>query len=298
MRALRDLQIFVRTAETGSLSAAARRLDLTPAAASAALKRLEAEMDVPLFVRSTRSLRLTSEGAVFLQHCQQALQTLADGRDAATTGRAVVRGVLQISVPSDLGRNLLLPWLDEFLAAHPQVQLRVQLADRIADVYREPVDIALRYGQPPDSNLVALPLAPDNSRVLCAAPDYLARVGAPRHPRELARHNCLCYLVGEYVHDRWRFLRGGRETTVQVAGDRVSDDGDAVRRWAVAGRGIAYKSRLDVAADLEAGRLARLCPDWEGEPAPLNLVCADRRQLNPAVRVLRQFLAERCAALE
>jgi DNA-binding transcriptional LysR family regulator len=297
MKMLRNLDIFLRTAEAGSLSAAARQLDLTPAAASAAIKRLEAELDAPLFARSTRSLRLTPKGEVFLQHCRRALQLIADGREAVMTGGSVVRGVLQLSVPSDLGRNVVLPWVDEFQAAYPRVQLRLQISDRIADVFRQPVDIALRYGPLPDSSLVALPVAPDNRRVLCAAPSYLTRAGTPETPAALADHNCLCFMLGEYVHDRWRFFREGREMSVQVSGDRFSDDGDAVRRWVVAGRGVAYKSALDEAADLRAGCLVRLCGEWTGESAPLNLICADRRHIGPAVKKLRAFLTERCGLL-
>jgi len=297
MKALQDLSLFVCTAEAGSLSAAARRLDLTPAAASAALKRLEAELQVPLFVRSTRSLRLTPEGERFLQHCQQALQLLNDGREAIATGRDVVGGLLQISAPSDLGRQHLLGWLDAFQALHPQLRLRLQLSDRLAGLHREPVDIALRYGTPPDSSLVALPLAAHNRRVLCAAPAYLARAGAPYAPADLAQHNCLCFVLGDELHDRWRFWREGHELSVAVQGDRVSDDGDAVRRWALAGHGIAYKSALDVAEDLRAGRLVALCSEWQTEPAPLVMLCADRRQLNPAVKRLREFLQQRCAGL-
>jgi len=249
-----------------------------------------------LFVRFTRSLRLTQEGEIFLQHCRQGLQAFADGHNLLADGDATVRGTIQISLPSDLGRNLILPWLDDFQARHPQLQMRVQLSDRIAGVYRQPIDIALRYGLPPDSSLVVLPVAPDNRRVLCASPAYLARTGTPKTPTALIGHNCLCYLLGDAIHDRWRFVRGGREESVRVRGNRVSDDGDAVRHWAVAGHGIAYKSALDVADNLHAGRLTALCPEWRGEAAPLNLVCADRRQINPAVRELREFLAARCAA--
>ena len=104
-------------------------------------------------------------------------------------------------------------------------------------------------------------------------------------------------MLSEYVHDRWRFIRDGKEMTVQVSGDRIADAGDAVRRWAVAGEGIAYKSALDVAGDLAAGRLIRLCPGWQGETTPLNLVCSDRRRISPMVQKLRAFLSQQCTAL-
>jgi DNA-binding transcriptional LysR family regulator len=297
MKALQDLTLFVCTAEAGSLSAAARRLDLTPAAASAALKRLEAELGAPLFVRSTRSLRLTPEGERFLDHARQALQLLHDGRDAVAQGGEVVRGLLQLSAPSDLGRHHVLGWLDAFQARHPGLRLRLQLSDRLAGLHREPVDLALRYGTPRDSSLVALPVAPDNRRVLCAAPQYLARAGTPQSPQALAQHNCLSFVLADDLHDRWRFRRDGRELAVTVQGDRLADDGEVVRRWALAGHGIAYKSALDVADDLAEGRLVALCTDWQTEPAPLVLLCADRRQLRPAVRMLHAWLVERAAAL-
>lgn len=297
MNTLRDFQLFLLVADYGSLSAAARQLDITPAAASVALKRLEAEVGVRLFLRSTRSLRLTDEGLIFLEHCRQAVQMLNDGRAAAQTGAAALRGVLQLSIPSDFGRNVMLPWLDEFQSLHPELTLRLLPTDRMADIYRQPVDLAFRYGKLPDSALVALPVAPGNRRILCAAPAYIERHGAPQQPQDLARHNCLCFLLGDYVHDRWRFFQGEQELSVQVAGNRISDDGDVARRWALAGQGIAYKSALDVADDLAAGRLLRLCPDFVGEHAPLHLLCADRRQISPLVTALREFVAARCAAL-
>ena len=156
-------------------------------------------------------------------------------------------------------------------------------------------DLAIRYGRLADSGLVALPLLPDNRRVLCAAPAYLARAGNPASPADLARHNCLRYQLADEVHERWHFVRAREEISVAVSGDRVSDDGDAVRRWAVAGFGIANKSHLDVIADLRSGRLVRLCPEWRGEAAPLSLICADRRQLSPTVALLRDYLRQCCA---
>lgn len=297
MKALIELEFFVRAADGGSFSAAARSLDLSPAAASAAIKRLEAELQTRLFVRSTRSLRLTPDGERFLQHCRVALQALGEGEQALRGGGAALRGNLQLSMPSDLGRNLVLPWLDDFLAAHPALRLRVQLSDRLADVYREPVDLALRYGAPADSALVALPLVPQNRRVACASPGYLAKRGRPQHPQELRGHDCLRFLLSDDLHARWRFHGAAGDSVVVVDGDRVSDDGDAVRRWAVAGRGIAYKSWLDVCGDVQAGRLEVLLREWRGESAPLNLICADRRLLSPAVHALREFLVTRCAQM-
>ncbi len=292
-----DLQLFVRTAETGSLSAAARLLDVSPAVASAALKRLEQQLQVRLLARSTRSLRLTPEGELYLVHARLALQSLEEGHQQLVGSQEGICGVLQLSAPSDLGRNTLLPWLDAFQDEHPQLQLRLLLADRVADLFREPVDIALRYGAPEDSSLVALPVAPENRRVLCASPSYLARHGSPRSVEELHQHNCLLYMLHGRAYDRWHFQDGKREVLMNVAGDRVCDDADVTRRWAVAGRGVVYKSWLDVAEDVCEGRLQVLLPNWLGEPTPLYLVCAHRAQLSKAVHLLREFVQLRCQRL-
>lgn len=297
MRGMQDLEVFVRTAERGSVSAAARELGLSPAVASLAIKRLEDELDSVLCLRSTRSLRLTQAGERFLTHARQLLDTYQQARAALHPEGALLRDSLHLSMPSDFGRNLALGWLDQFQQQHPDVQLRLSVSDRLSDMYREPVDLAIRFGQPPDSSLVALPLAADCRRMLCASPDYLAHHGQPDSPQALTGHNCLCFMIGERLHNRWHFWRDGQLHTQQVHGDRSADDADVVRRWAVAGHGIVYKSQLDLAPDLAAGRLVTLCHDWQGEPAPLYMLCADRRQLSPTVRLLREFLQEKCQGL-
>ena len=298
MKALADLRVFVSAADLGSLSAAARALDLSPAVASAALKRLESELDTRLFVRSTRSLRPSPEGERFLVHAREALRVLDEGSQALRDDHATLRGELRLSAPSDFGRNLLLPWLDRFLIAHPDLRVRVQLSDRIADIHRHPVDIALRYGPLPDSSLVALPVAATNRRVLVAAPAYLARHGSPSTPAALSSHNCLRFMLSDELHTKWNFTSAdGRRIEIHAQGDRASDDGEAVRRWALAGVGIAFKSWLDAASDIRAGRLQVLCADWRGEDSPLYLVSADRRAISPAIQRLHAFLVECCDEL-
>jgi len=297
IRNLQDLAIFAATAEHGSLSSAARQLDISPAVASAGLKRLEADLDTALFVRTTRSMRLTLAGERLLARTRPLLDGLREAEEELEAGHDKVEGQLQISMPSDLGRHVVLPWLNDFQARHPNVRLRLQLTDRLADIYREPVDIALRFGKPPESSMVALPLLEHNPRVLCAAPAYLARRGAPASPHELASHNCLCFMHDETINDRWRFRKGGEEIEVTVQGDRVAGDSEIVRRWALAGLGLCYRSRIDVQADLASGRLRLVCPEWEGNNVPLYMVLANRKQVSPAVRVLREFLVGRMQGL-
>lgn len=291
-----DLQLFVRTADSGSLSAAARGLDVSPAVASAALKRLEASLSVRLFVRSTRSLRLTAEGALYLPYAQDVLATLSEGQARVRGEDAELRGVLQVAAPSDLGRHLLLPWLTEFRATHPKLQLRLRLSDQVADVFRDPVDIAFRLGRFDDASYVALPLLPGNRRVLAAAPGYLARHGTPTSLEALKDHHCLLYQLAGRAYDRWNFEADGRRVVVPVRGNMICDDADVVRRWAVAGEGIVFKSWLDLREDVRAGRLQVLL-DGAGDSLPLNLVCPHRKQFSPAIRQLHALFERRLQPL-
>ena len=304
MDRLSPLQLFIAVAEAGSFSAAARRLDLGPVQASATIARLERELGVRLFERSTRRLRLTEAGEQWLPHARQMLAAWEDGQVALREAAGVdapLSGRLRVSLPSDLGRQQLWRWIEDFIAAEngPGLQLELRLSDRLADLVQEPVDYAVRYGEPPDSSLVALQLAPGNRRVLCASPDYIARHGQPSTPAELSDQCCLRYVLGDSVHARWRFTSPtGEAVAVEVGGSRVADDGNLVRQWALAGLGIAYKSALDVADDLAEGRLVALLPGWLGEAAPLHWMAVGRHRMTPPLRRLAAELRRRCEALQ
>jgi len=297
MTRIADLELLVRTADLGGLTAAARALDWSPAAASAAVKRMEADWGVPVFVRSTRSLRLSPEGERLLPHVRAALQSMTAARTAAGTARSALSGELQLALPSDLGRHIVLPWLDSFQREHPALALRLHLSDRNSDLLRTPIDVALRYGDPPVDTQVALPLVPGNRRVLVAAPGYIARYGTPAMPADLARHETLRFMLSDRMPATWKLQVGEQWLKVDVSGRRCANDGEVVKRWAIAGLGIAYKSWLDVAPEVAAGRLVHLNPHWGGEPAPLNLVVTGRRQLNAAVRALHAHLLREFSAL-
>lgn len=295
---LDDLALFVRSAALGGFSGAAREADLLPGQVSAAIGRLERALDVRLFARSTRSLRLTAEGERYLPYAQEALQALRDGEERLHSARAgELRGLLQISAPSDFGRNVLLAWLAAFRREHPALQLRLVFSDHVSDVFREPVDVAFRYSPGTDASFIALPLAPENRRVLVASPAYLERRGAPANVQDLARHDCLPWTRGDRAHDLWTFTEDGERRQLRVRAGLQAGDGDIARRLALEGEGIAYKSWLDVAEDVRAGRLVRLLPQVLGEPAPLHLVCPHRKQFSPAVQRLHARVRERCDAL-
>ena len=297
MSHLEDIRFFVQAARFSSLSEAARRMDVSPAAASATLKRLEAELGLKLMVRTTRNLRLTQAGEVFLTQCAQGLQLIQQAREHLQQDHSSIAGVVQISLPSNLGRQVVLPLLRDFRQRYPKVELRIQLTDRLVEMHREPIDVVLRYGKPADSSLVALPIAQHNRRVLCATPAYLNKFGTPLAPVDLRQHACLCFQLSGRIYNRWTFDRGGRTEVIEVSGPIVSDDGDAIRLFGLMGEGIIYKSAIDVMDDVKQGLLIPLCTDWQGEAVPLYLACADRSQLRPVVKLLREFLMQRLQAL-
>ncbi|MGP9545947.1 LysR family transcriptional regulator [Psychrobacter sp. AOP7-B1-25] len=298
MKNLQDLHIFIETARLGSLSACARHLDLSPAVVSAAIKRLEAEVETVLFVRSTRRLRLTSKGEQYLKHCRDAVAILDNAYAGLHDNDAELTGTIRLSASSDLGRNLILPWLDDFIDLHPKVTVQLHMSDSYVDLYGQQIDLALRYGAPKDSSLVALPIVLNNRPVLCASKGYLSKIdkgiGIPKMPEDLLKYNCLCLGHDEKYLSEWTFEKEGKTKRVAVAGNRRSKDGDVVRRWAVAGKGIALKSHLDIAGDLKAGRLVEVeLNGWQVANYPLYLICPERRLIDPLFNAVKEYLIKR-----
>lgn len=291
---LADLRLLVQVAHTGSLTAASRVLGGTPAAASAALKRMETQLGVRLFERSTRAMRLTDQGQTLLGYAQRALELLAEGESQLDASRAALVGTLRVAAPSDLTRRVLMPWFDEFLLAHPGVQLVLSVGDRPLDLLRDELDLAIRYGPLADSRLVARKLATARP-VLCASPDYLRRHPAPQTPQDLQGHNCLTFHRAGRRQRVWRFERDGQWTDVRIDGDRTADDASLARQWALAGVGITFKSELDVQSDLDAGELVQLLPHWNTEPYPLHALLPSGRFVPARVRALVDHLAAKFA---
>jgi DNA-binding transcriptional LysR family regulator len=291
-----DLKVLVQTARGGTLTAAARALGITPAAASATLKRLEAQLGTRLFERSTRAMRLTPQGQILLDYAARAFELLDEGESQVDADRATLVGTVRVAAPSDLTRNLLLPLFDDFMAANPGLQLQLSVADRVLDVMRDEVDVAIRYGALADSRLVARTLAA--ARPVCSAsPEYLRLRGTPRTPQDLLQHNCITFDRGGRRHRGWRFCRDGQWTEVRVDGDRSVDDASLAREWALAGRGVILKSEIDQRRDLESGALLPLLTDWQTEPYPLHALLPSGRFVPNRVRALVDFLAARFEAL-
>jgi DNA-binding transcriptional LysR family regulator len=293
---LEDLQVVLKVAEFRSITAAATNLDMRTATASAALKRVESALGAELFVRTTRQLRLSSAGERYIPQCEQALLMLDQARQNMKEELDIVDGELRISVSSDLGRNLVMPWLDEFMDTYPNVSLRTNISDSNIDYYRDSVDMALRYGSPDDANLYGFKIC-NVPALLCATQAYLDENGTPEHPHDLASHNGLFYQLYDIIHDVWEFSHDGTEFKIKMSGNRASNDGDLVRRWCVAGKGVAVKSCLDMSADLLSGKVISVLPEFKPRPTELWLICPSRQSITPAVRLLRDSFREKAAGI-
>ena len=293
---IEDLDLFIRIADSESITEAAAQLEITSATASAALKRLEAQLDAQLFVRSTRQLRITSEGERFLQYSRSALDTIEKGISAINSFKGEIGGTVRISISSDLGRNIVTPWLDEIMHLHPNLALNIHIQDSLSDFYMDRVDVALRYGEPQDSTMVAFKIA-EVDTIVCASPNYLKNFGSPKQPNDLLEHNCLFYQLDGKLHDSWKFQKEKNKFKVKVSGNRACNDGELVKRWAVAGKGIALKSRLDISQELKTNRLIQVLADYRTPSISLWLICPSKKQVTPAVLLLRELFRDKCIQL-
>ncbi len=293
---IEDLEVVLKISELGSITAAATHLDMQSATASAALKRVEAALGAELFIRSTRQLRVSSAGERFLPLCAQSLEQWQHAKQAVTTDNETISGEMRIAVSSDLGRNVIAPWLDAFMAEHPDITLRMHLSDSNIDFYRDAMDMALRYGEPTDSNLYGFKIC-NVPRLLCASPEYLKQHPAPQHPNDVLQHNALFYQLGGILNDVWLFQGEQRTFKIRPTANRAANDGEMVRRWCVSGRGLAVKSALDIAEDLLSGRLIALMPDYRVATGELWLICPSRQIITPSMRLLRDTLRDKTHAL-
>ncbi|AVJ29611.1 LysR family transcriptional regulator [Achromobacter spanius] len=284
-----ELLLVVELARAGGMSAAARELDVTPAAVSKRLAQIEARLGVRLFNRSTRRLSLTAEGEVYLENARRILGEIEDLDALIASRQAAPRGLLKVNAPLGFGRSYIAPAIAEFAQQYPEVSLQLQLTDRPADFVREAFDVAVRFGDLPDTSLIARKIAP-NRRLVCASPGYLKKHGIPITPHDLARHQCIVLRQNEAAYGLWRFTRGRRSETVKVRGNLSSNDGEVTLTWGLAGLGILQRAEWDLARYLRSGRLVQVLEDYALPQADIYAVFPERHHLSAKVRVFVDFL--------
>ena len=288
MDKFRQIETFVEVVARGSLSAAARAEGIAPAMIGRRLDALEGRLGVKLLQRTTRRLALTDEGAAFLEDCQRILAELEEAESAAAERSARATGRLLVSAPAGFGRQHVAPLLPSFLAEHRELTVNLNLTDRLVDVVGEGVDVAIRIASLNDSSLVGAKLA-DNHRVVVGTPAYLKRHGTPRVLADLARHNCLA-ISSEGSQRGWTFLDKGKPVTVKVTGNMECNDGAVLHAWALAGKGLAWRSMWEVGAQIASGELCTVLDDYAAPGNDIYAVFAERRHLPLRIRSFVDFL--------
>ena len=286
---LESIKLFVRVVDLGSITSGGRDLRLTPAVASKRIKELEARLGTRLLNRTTRKLVPTEAGRLFYEQARAAVGILdeAEATLAGLEGRP--RGTIRVTAPLGLGRRLIAPLVPKFCALYPEVEIRLRLSDRRVDLFEEELDLALFLGQPRDSALKMRKIA-DCPRLLCAAPDYLARAGWPQLPEDLMQHNCLLLRYPRSPEYFWVLDTPRGPQKLEVSGRFDADEADVLLDWALDGQGIVMKPRFEVARHLASGALVELLPETPPQPAVFGGLYPHRKLQDPKVQRFLDFV--------
>lgn len=261
MSKIDDMALFVHVVKAKGLAAAGRKLGLSPASMTARLSQLEKRYGTRLLTRNTRSITLTDSGERFYNGCLRVMEEVENAENMLQESQECLRGNLRLSATSDFGRQYLTPALAEFINLHPNVSPHLNISDGLINIIDQGIDIAFRYGNLPDSNLISRPLY-KTRRVLCASPEYIKLYGMPHHPKELLKHRCLVLeRKGEPLND-WLFNVDNDILSLKVNPHLSCSDGEVVRRWAYQGHGIAFKSLIDIKKDLSNGKLVLVLDEF------------------------------------
>lgn len=294
MDTLEAMRVFAAVVDRSGFSAAADALDLSTTSVTRQVAALEKRLGTRLLNRTTRRVSLTSAGAAYYQRAVQLLAELDDIEAAVGAQAMAPSGVLRINAPVSFGIARLGPLLAGYRARHPQVRLDLSLGDRLVDIVEEGFDVAIRITRQPAPNLIARKLA-DARLLLCASPDYLARAGTPATPEALSQHACLAYSYWA-GGDEWTLHGPDGDVRVHIDGCLRANNGDVLREAALAGMGIVLQPDFVVGADLAAGRLVPVLPEWSVPPIGIHAIYASRSHLAPKVRSFIDYLVEALAA--
>jgi DNA-binding transcriptional LysR family regulator len=285
------LQIFVKVAELGGFAAAARDLGLSPPGVTRAVAGLEDRLGARLFVRTTRSVRLTETGTRFLDDAKRILMDLAEAEEAAVGSHAAPRGELRITAPVLFGRLYVAPILGDYLDQYPQVNAETMFVDRVVNMMDEGLDVAVRIGDLPDSSLSAIRVGTVR-RVMFASPDYLARHGTPQRPHDLKGHRLIHSLAVGAGGD-WTFQDKGKALSIKVNQRLRMNTNDAVIELALRGWGLSRLMSYQVAAHLSEGQLQTVLEEFETTPLPIHVLHGQGRRVSAKVRSFVDHMAER-----
>ncbi|MEQ8233542.1 MAG: LysR family transcriptional regulator [Gammaproteobacteria bacterium] len=297
MKDLDDLRLFLAISEDGGFAAAARRLGLSPAAATRRIAALEASLATRLFTRSTRHVAPTQEGLLLAEHARAIVAAVDAAEEALGAGRTEPRGRLRVLARAGVGRHIVVPLLGAFRARYPAIDIALELTEqRVLDPTAHGCDVAVTIGHLDDSALVARRIFATDSLV-CASPAYLARYGSPHTPQALSAHTCLTINAVEGAAT-WRFSRGREQCRVRIRAPLAINDADALLACAREGLGILLVADWFVHTALASGELVRILPEYQVEPrgTPITALYPSRSYLPLKARVFVDFLVEQCRA--
>jgi len=290
-----DLAFFSTLAVSGSLSAAARELGLTAAAVSKHLTQMEHRAGVPLVNRTTRRMMLTPEGELYLAHARRILDEIDELAELLGSAKENPKGLLRVNATLGFGRSHIAPAISRFVTKYPQVSVQLQLSVTPPPLTDDAFDVCIRFGEPPDTRVVARRLAA-NRRLLCAAPSYIASHGMPQTARDLTRHNCIGIRQGDEAYGIWRLTSGrgaSRKTeAVRINGTLTTNDGEIAVKWALEGHGILMRAEWDLKQYLVDGSLVQVLPDHDTPNADIFAVYSQRHQMSSRIRAFVDFIAE------
>lgn len=286
---IENLKLFLLIIDKGGLAAAGREMGLSPTTVTDRLAALEKHYNACLLTRTTRSISLTDEGRDLMVGAKRILAEVEETETRIRLGIEKISGRIHISAPNDLGKNIIVPILDQFMYENPEISIELTLADGYVDIVSKGIDLALRYGELPDSSLKTLKIGL-NQRIVCASPKYFKLNGIPKHPDDLKHHNCLLMRFGGITDQDWLFSIGNKDLTYRVSGNRIADDGDQIRQWCINGYGLALKSFWDIQVDLIEGRLMTALEEFSLKPNSLQMVYPAGAIQPRRVRALMVFL--------
>ena len=289
MDRLKQIESFVSVAARGSLTAAAHAEGVAPAVIGRRIDALEERLGVKLLVRTTRKITLTHEGSAFLEDCQRLLADLANAEASVSAGGVKASGYLRVTAPAGFGRRHVAPIVPRFIEQHPDVNVSLNLSDRVVDIVNESYDCAVRVGDLPDSSLISVRMA-DNRRLCVATPAYLKRAGTPRHPNELMRHQCLTLSSDASQTRGWAFVVEGAVTHLRPSGRLDCSDGQVLHDWCAAGLGLAWRSTWEVEQEVASGQLVSVLDDFAAPPNGIYAVFPHAKHLPLRVRLWIDFL--------
>jgi DNA-binding transcriptional LysR family regulator len=303
MDKLSAMGTFVRVVEAGSFSAVAHELRATQSAVSKQVAALEKELGVKLLVRTTRSLALTEEGERYFEQARRLVAEIAEAEAGLVKGEGQLRGWIRVAASVGFGRLKLMPLVQSFMSAHPDVKIDLRLHDGFIDLVEQGIDVSVRIGDLPDSGLIARRVG-TSQRMLLAHRDYLRSlakgVGAPVNPQDLQAHDCIVY-TGMFNSNVWTFTAGagaletqGTAKSIRVDGHIQTNSSEVLRSAVLTGMGIGYSPTWLFEQELASGEVARLMPNWDSPQSPIHLVSPPERKHSAKVRA---FVGHISAAL-